>query len=513
DDDPADITLTPTASLELLKDGVFNDENGNGFADVGETLSYTFAVTNTGNVTLYDVSIEDDMFPLFGEITPVAGDGDGDGDVDVLAVGSVANFTATYTLTQYDIDSNFTNEPDVPDPENLPDGTKNDEFLLENFAVATAYDPDGGAVTDDDDHEEPLIQNFGLIAPTGTFACDYLSGTALSFQDYYDGDPGDDLNGQIQYTYRAKGDVVSANPGVFFYYTGLSGALKVEEASEDLVVSINQDVTPGEKNGDFVEFDFVPEDVKLWQVADTNFDGEIQCDEVQQVQLFDDALGDRKDNSDIEFDGGDVTITYKDAVSSIDGAEVFYVVSTKYETSSLVGQKLNKDTGTYSFVTEYEGVEIEGGQIEAAPKLAGKGKNKLTLEDAPTEGGEVLDVASLERVMDAAIDYWDGQGLTKRELARLEKAHVRIDDLGDNVLGKTNGTVVTIDDDAAGYGWSVSLDGVEEGKVDLLSVLAHEYGHVLGYDHNDMGDSLGVGKRDLPLLDLDGLIANDEFLF
>ena len=75
-----------------------------------------------------------------------------------------------------------------------------------------------------------------------------------------------------------------------------------------------------------------------------------------------------------------------------------------------------------------------------------------------------------------------------------------IEDLGGSTLGWTAKEIITIDGDAAGYGWHA--DGgsaVEEGKVDLLSALAHEYGHILGYDHDVMGDTLGVGERHLPL--------------
>ncbi|WP_228547163.1 DUF7507 domain-containing protein, partial [Nonlabens antarcticus] len=51
-DDPTDTTLPDDSDISLLKESVFNDENGDGFAQLGETISYSFTVTNTGATTL-----------------------------------------------------------------------------------------------------------------------------------------------------------------------------------------------------------------------------------------------------------------------------------------------------------------------------------------------------------------------------------------------------------------------------------------------------------------------------
>ncbi len=69
-----------------------------------------------------------------------------------------------------------------------------------------------------------------------------------------------------------------------------------------------------------------------------------------------------------------------------------------------------------------------------------------------------------------------------------------------------------IDQDAAGFGWNVQdpKNGSSTG-VDLLSVVMHEMGHVLGYDHHDvMGASLDVGLRNLDWLYSNPDLAHDQ---
>ena len=57
----------------------------------GEIITYTITVTNTGNTTLTDIAVKDDMAGI-------------DTKIDTIGVGKSASVTGTYTVTQADID-------------------------------------------------------------------------------------------------------------------------------------------------------------------------------------------------------------------------------------------------------------------------------------------------------------------------------------------------------------------------------------------------------------------------
>ncbi|AFL81482.1 conserved repeat protein [Aequorivita sublithincola DSM 14238] len=129
ENDPTITVLCQNPSISLEKTGVFNDENGDGASEVGETISYAFAVTNTGDVTLYNIMITDPLpgIQIFG------------GPIAKLEPGEVdsTTFTTTYAITQEDIE--------------------NGEVV--NQATVTGEDISGTIVTDDSDDPTDLTNN------------------------------------------------------------------------------------------------------------------------------------------------------------------------------------------------------------------------------------------------------------------------------------------------------------------------------------------------------------------
>jgi uncharacterized repeat protein (TIGR01451 family) len=89
----ATVTATAAASIDLVKTA-----NPTTFTAAGQPITYTFVATNTGSVTLSDVTIDD---PLPG-LSPLTCD---PAQPAVLAPGATLTCTATYVTTEADVDA------------------------------------------------------------------------------------------------------------------------------------------------------------------------------------------------------------------------------------------------------------------------------------------------------------------------------------------------------------------------------------------------------------------------
>ncbi|MCB1381782.1 MAG: DUF11 domain-containing protein [Notoacmeibacter sp.] len=109
-------TIAATPGMSIAKTGVITTDNGtSGEADAGDVITYTYEVTNTGNVTITGVTISDvhggyGTAPVPGSETGVtvtngSTDAAANGSWDTLRPGDTIRFTATYTVVQSDVDN------------------------------------------------------------------------------------------------------------------------------------------------------------------------------------------------------------------------------------------------------------------------------------------------------------------------------------------------------------------------------------------------------------------------
>jgi hypothetical protein len=127
----------------------------------------------------------------------------------------------------------------------------------------------------------------------------------------------------------------------------------------------------------------------------------------------------------------------------------------------------------------------------------------------PPNEGQTVTIVELAPLMSEAIASWIAAGADSRAFEGLA---LHITDLSDGVLAMAGERSIWIDDDAAGQGWYIDAspaddsefaasEGPAAGKVDLLTILMHELGHILGKEHKDEGlmdELLAPGIRRRP---------------
>jgi Ca2+-binding RTX toxin-like protein len=137
--------------------------------------------------------------------------------------------------------------------------------------------------------------------------------------------------------------------------------------------------------------------------------------------------------------------------------------------------------------------------------------------------------AEVDAIASQAVDRWQAAGLTSAVVGELSAVTYRVAPLDDALLGfyDESSNQIVIDEDAAGWGWFVdstaddstefeqtvsstelqSRDGDDlDGRIDLLTVVMHELGHVAGFDdllphqfdNSLMSLELELGTRRLP---------------
>jgi hypothetical protein len=162
----------------------------------------------------------------------------------------------------------------------------------------------------------------------------------------------------------------------------------------------------------------------------------------------------------------------------------------------------------------FDNVRLTSTRIAAL--MAGEQSNP-----AGRQGPSPLSAADLALMVDAAIAQWANAGLSGDAVAQLRQTKLVVSDLPGTQIGFAAADGVYIDSDAAGHGWFVDSTPLSDeefirsragdemlarapqavDRMDLLTVLAHELGHVAGLDdispdaHSLMSATLPTGVR------------------
>jgi hypothetical protein len=146
--------LAQVPALTLVKSGTLNDDDGTAGVSAGDTISYTFTVTNTGNLTLHNITLSDPDATITG------------GPIVILAPGAPpdnSTFTGSYTITQADIDAGtFTNTATATSLDSY-------SYELTNGLNVTLNQP--YTITDDKSSDESCPAVPASLAPGDSVTC------------------------------------------------------------------------------------------------------------------------------------------------------------------------------------------------------------------------------------------------------------------------------------------------------------------------------------------------------
>jgi VCBS repeat-containing protein len=199
---------------------------------------------------------------------------------------------------------------------------------------------------------------------------------------------------------------------------------------------------------------------------------------------------------------------------------ILQLVDVAPASASALAELQSHNTG--SIATGGGTIDLIAGPITTPPDLTPLPQLSAQGEGPGTAATLTLD--ALAPIVQEAVHRWETAGITQQQMAALAGLQFGISDIGDGWLGQTiNHGRIVVDDNGAGWGWfvdptpgndsefaavhssteAVATSGEAAGGMDLLTVVMHEIGHLLGFEPssatgNLMDEALDLGVRRLP---------------
>jgi PAP2 superfamily len=184
---------------------------------------------------------------------------------------------------------------------------------------------------------------------------------------------------------------------------------------------------------------------------------------------------------------------FTDAAKEAGKSRIFGGIHWSFDVAA--GEQLGRKVGQYAMDHYFQPLTDSGGRALGAAAAA------------PATVTKSLHGNQARPLLNEALARWRAAGI---DTSALGKVDVRIADLGGLTLGKVADGIIWLDDNAAGWGWFVDRtprndsefvkagNQGEQNRMDLLTVLMHETGHLLGRDHEATGvmqETLTAGTR------------------
>jgi uncharacterized repeat protein (TIGR01451 family) len=318
--------------------------------------------------------------------------------------------------------------------------------VLNNTATATPANgsPASGSAT-------ITVLATAQIAPTGTTAAQFANGTSSTLPAVF-------------YTNDGTGHIArNVNPGVFFYFSyvtlpSVGGTINVRETP------------PTTSPTPFLILNTSTGNLALYDSTGTNIV----------------ASGTDDGSGNAHF------------MTTVGGT---FIVLVKYDAKSIAGGIVpTANPVTYSFKTMVG--SITQAMASVSLRLSG---TQLAPAAGSGVGAASLTEQQLQPVVDEALARWAAAGLDAAQLSVLRNVPIHIATFLDAPrLGVESDGEIWLNADAAGWGWFTDLSPgatPAAGRMDLLTVVEHEFGHVLLGVQNGpglMAATLAPGVRLVP---------------